>query len=311
MNKATELDHDAPSAEPTQPGGKRWGAHFIVAVVVMSVAAIGLNAATQMFQLHFKKVAIPLKADLNDPQDGLAARIGPWQMVSLDAPLPHDLEENLGTKQYVFRDYVDTRKVTEAELAAFQDKSAMQRRYLLDQLQRLRPEAVINIAVTYYTGLVDTVPHVPDVCYVADGYRPVNPSDQLWDVPSPYLNGAKLPVRFIDFEDQSGKRLFRRNVAYFFQTQGNYESHPMRVRFHMQNLSQRETYFAKVEVMTTMDDRDASIELMKDFLTVALPEVERRLPNYPELMKQGQQQTAAINGVSANVEVAHAQASSN
>jgi hypothetical protein len=43
---------------------------------------------------------------------------------------------------------------------------------LIGQTRVKHPAGVINLAVTYYTGLVDTVAHVPDRCYVADGYEP-------------------------------------------------------------------------------------------------------------------------------------------
>ena len=33
------------------------------------------------------------------------------------------------------------------------------------------PKAVVNLGLTYYTGLVDTVAHIPDRCYIADGYE--------------------------------------------------------------------------------------------------------------------------------------------
>lgn len=284
MNQSTSLatSGGAPGAKPSKAW--RHQIHFIVAVVILGLAAVGLNAATQMLQLHFKKIAIPLKAPLDDPKHGLAHRIGPWQMVSIDTPLDPDMESNLGTKQYVFRDYVDTRKVTERELAVFTDKSAMERRGLLMQLQGQKPDAVMNIAVTYYTGLVDTIPHVPEVCYVADGYQPVDPTSDAWDVTSPQLAGAKLPVRFIQFEDQTGVRALKRSVAYFFQTQGHYECDPLRTRFHMQKLTERESYFAKVELMTQIPDREQSIAKMQEFLSVALPEVERCLPDYKKLM---------------------------
>jgi hypothetical protein len=97
------------------------------------------------------------------------------------------------------------------------------------------------------------------------------------------LADGKLPVRFVDFKDQSGKRQMTRNVAYFFQTQGAYESDPLRARFQMQNLAQRHAYFAKVEMMSTLSNRARSIEVMQDFTATALPEIERVLPDFRNL----------------------------
>jgi hypothetical protein len=276
----TKTDNPVASAKP------RWtNAHFIVAVVLLGVSAISLNAATKMLQLHFRKVPIEMRHELDDPSGGLAARIGPWQMVSIDAPLPEDTEVMLGTKEYVFRDYVDTRKIPQSELDKFSDKTPRERHELLAALQRKNPDAVINIAVTYYTGMVDTIPHVPEICYVADGYVPTEPpATYEWAVPSPLLAaGEQLPVRFISFDDQTPTQRVRRNVAYFFQTQGVYEADPRQVRFHLQALTQRANYFAKIELMNLVKDHDQSVAMMKDFLNVALPEVERCLPDYRHL----------------------------
>jgi hypothetical protein len=298
----TQPSDDRPLTAPAQPipatSRRTPGrAQFIVAVIVLAVAAVGLNAATQMLQLHFKKVPVPLRHELDDPQHGVAQTIGPWKMVSLDVPLDEDMVHALGTDKYVFRDYVDTRKVTPAELAAFEAKSAGERRAILHKLQDARPDAVMNVAVTYYTGNADTIQHVPEICYVADGYRPENPTTTQWPVASPLLPpGAQLPVRYISFNDQSGTRRFKRNVAYFFQTQGVYECVPLKARFHMQNLSQRETYFAKVELMTQLPDREKSEAIMIEFLSTALPEIERCLPDFWATVnkKQPQPQPAAV-----------------
>ena len=35
--------------------------------------------------------------------------MGPWVQVSIDQPLDPDIEHTLGTDQYIFRDYVDSR----------------------------------------------------------------------------------------------------------------------------------------------------------------------------------------------------------
>ena len=44
----------------------------------------------------------------------------------------------------------------------------------------LPPDALVNFAVTYYTGLVDTVAHIPDRCYVADGFEPTSYTKENW-----------------------------------------------------------------------------------------------------------------------------------
>ncbi len=282
-----------PQAVTVKPVKKHGRAQFIAAVVILSIAAVGLNAAVQMFQIHFKKMPIALRHELDDPQRGISQNLGPWKMVSLDVPLSEDMVHALGTDKYVFRDYVDTRKIDAKTLSAFEDKTAMERRAMLFRLQEAQPDAVVNMAVTYYTGMADTIPHVPEICYVADGFQPKNPITTEWGVTSPLLEGGQeLPVRYIDFYDQSSTKRFMRNVAYFFQTQGVYECVPLKARFHMQNLAQKQTYFSKVELMTQLTDRVQAETVMQDFLSAALPEIERCLPDFRGLDNSSAQASA-------------------
>ena len=93
----------------------------------------------------------------------------------MDQPLPSDIEHTLGTEKYVFRVYADTRAIRPEWLEDAESDDAMKRQtaeQLIGVARAKAPEAFINMAVTYYTGLVDTVAHIPDRCYVADGYEP-------------------------------------------------------------------------------------------------------------------------------------------
>ena len=95
--------------------------------------------------------------------------------MGIDHPLPVDVEHTLGTDKYVFRMYVDTRVVRPELLEGLQDADLDADRAARGRVERLRaehPAAFVNMAVTYYTGMVDTVAHIPDRCMVADGYEP-------------------------------------------------------------------------------------------------------------------------------------------
>ena len=117
------------------------------------------------------------------PLTSLPARLGRWQQVSIDQPLGHEYQEALGTDKYVLRDYVDTYLVSAAELAQFKDKTPAECRQLMEQIQIKNPAAVVNVGLTYYTGLVDTVAHIPDRCYIADGYEPTSYDVESWKPP--------------------------------------------------------------------------------------------------------------------------------
>ena len=75
----------------------------------------------------------------------------------------------------------------------------------------------------------------------------------------------------------------KRNVAYLFHANGGYTSDPKVVRIALQSLTKKYGYYAKVEVMVEERDRDVSRAAMQDFLTYALPEVEKCLPDWSKL----------------------------
>jgi len=125
--------------------------------------------------------------------------------------------------------------------------------------------------------MVDTVAHVPDRCYVADGYD-VSHADQLtWSA-----GGRNLDVRYLSFEDTTGVGRVSRNVAYLFQVDGQYACDPIDVRRILANLLARYGYYAKVEMMTVLPDRDKSAKVMDDFLGSAVPEIEKVLPDWKQ-----------------------------
>jgi hypothetical protein len=147
---------------------------------------------------------------------------------------------------------------------------------------------------------VDTVPHVPDRCYVADGFQPSAYRTYHWHL-GKYTSGGErdVPVRFIDFEDQTARGAQNRCVTYFFHANGKYEEDPNQVRLRLQHLTEKYAYFAKIEVMTLLPprpgalendpqkegDRKAAATAMQQFLATTLPEVEKLLPD-PKVFKQ-------------------------
>ena len=267
---------------------------FMAAVVVLAVAAVGLNASVGYMKLHFKKQPVPMAR----PLASIPADLGLWQQVSQDEALDPEIEHALGTDQYIFRDYMDARVVGKETIAAVRrlNESILdaktpedvkrlkdERAQLIGRTRLSHPTGVINLAVTYYTGLVDTVAHVPDRCYVADGYEPKTWQELNWNIDEE----RPVEVRLISFEDGTGRSASTRSVAYFFHVNGNFTSSPNAVRLALQNLFERHGYYAKVEVMTLIKDPAASARVMQDFLSNVMPEVRKSLPDW-EAVKRGE-----------------------
>lgn len=275
---------------------------FVAAVVILAVAAAGLNASVGYLKLHFKKHPVPMARALAS----IPADLGVWQQVSLDEALDAEIEHALGTNEYIFRDYMDQRVVgtetiaqirrmnervldarTPEEIKRLKDERAN----LIGRTRVSHPTGVVNLAVTYYTGLVDTVAHVPDRCYVADGYEPKTWEEVNWNID----DGKPVEVRYINFEDGTGRSSATRSVAYFFHVNGGFQSSPNAVRLALQNLFERHGYYAKVEVMTMINDKEKSAKVMEDFLSSAMPEVRKSLPDW-EAVKRGEV-SASASGV--------------
>jgi len=175
--------------------------------------------------LTFHKLRVDPKQELTT----VPAQLGDWVQVSKDEPLDKELQATLATDRYIFRDFVNTKLVSPADLAKFDGLGSLERKTLAGQIQALNPDAVINLALTYYTGGAETVAHIPERCYVADGYQPTDTPETLsWDMGPNRLGKSpadpKIDVRFLNFEDQTGARRVTKRVAYFFFADGQYES---------------------------------------------------------------------------------------
>ena len=77
------------------------------------------------------------------------------------------------------------------------------------------PEAVMHVHMAYYTGMVDTVAHIPDRCVIADGYEVSDyQTEQRKFGLYPSGKEREVSLRYINFEDQTraGRRVTNRPV---------------------------------------------------------------------------------------------------
>jgi hypothetical protein len=78
---------------------------FLVVFVVLLAGAIGINGATSALKLKFRKEAMPLTA--KEGLTALPATMGTWVQVPEPQTVNADTQHELGTDQYVFRNYVN------------------------------------------------------------------------------------------------------------------------------------------------------------------------------------------------------------
>jgi len=270
---------------------------FLIVAGALLVAAFFLNVAVGYMQIHFKKEPVVLAHELGT----IPSRIGTWVQVTQDQPLDSEMQDVLGTNKYIFRDYVDERILGASVQERFKDKDADTRRKISGEIRQKYPNAVISLSVTYYTGMVDTVAHVPDRCVTADGYEPRTYDTVNWpiarDLPAPLKNsGDNIKIRYINFEDQTGAANVPRSISYFFHVNGEFACSPLDVRGKLAELWEKKAYYAKIETMTTMENTEESAKVQTDFLTAALPEVVRCLPDWEkEHGKASKTQVAAAH----------------
>jgi hypothetical protein len=253
---------------------------FVAAFIILLVAAVGLNASVQFLELHFRKEPVPMRKKFSEAMPEV---MGPWVRVATREMLEHDVAAELGTDKYLFCAYINAAKMEmtpETVKAQFAGKSYEEQHALVQQLRQRYWDAILDVSLTYYTGKADTVAHIPERCFVGNGYEPVNPADEKWNV-----GGRELPVRHILFDDQLARGVIPCDVAYFFHNNGEYDSNRDNVRVRLQNLRQKYGYYAKVELMGTPMDRAPEARArvqssMEQFLAAALPHMESALPDW-------------------------------
>ena len=276
---------------------------FVLAFAILGVSALGLNVCTDYLKLHYRKQAVPMRVSALDASDGIPTRMGKWVQVDVDPPLDPDVEHILGTTKYVFRHYANSDVIDPARIEGIRamdgskgkDNAPSPRDVALAQLQAEFPQAVLHVSITYYTGMVDTVAHIPDRCFLADGFEVTHYDTLRGRTLGTYADGSPRTIdyRLINFEDDSGRGRASKNVAYLFHVNGHYEPDPLGVRRSLQNLFEPYGYYAKVEVMSAGEAprpgespeqaRRRSTAAIEDLLTSLLPEVERCLPDWQAL----------------------------
>ena len=272
---------------------------FLVACLALVLSGIGFKAAVRLLNVHLMKEAVPLRQSLPT----LPSRLGDWKKVGEDKPLDDAVIETLGTEDYLDRHY------------AIDGKPA---------------NGLMSLHLAYYTGFIDTVPHVPDRCFEAGGWRkqtlPENfdmPIDRSgWRVDNDHVHSsgaayqlasyrhaitgeqitARMPVgdfqlRVTEFQRpaQPDVRLY---AGYFFIANGRTTASPWDVKSLAFNQTDKYAYYVKVQ-FTMFGDPDFEaedfIERVSEFAPLLLPPLMRRLPDWAEVeLRQAEERSAPV-----------------
>jgi len=261
-------------------------AALVAASVTLLICGIGFRIAVREAQAVLAKEPVDLRRQLTS----IPKQLGAWRSTGEDRMLTAELEEALGTRKYLDRIYVR-------------------------ETDRGREQSVM-VHMTYYTGIIDAVPHVPDRCMAAGGWVTVDlphnlplPLDRsAWEPDQAGTNLAtgraypmvafehhvtgepvivRMPIgefklRTTEFRwsDRPSERIF---AGYFFVANGRTTPWPEGVRKFAFDLTSRHAYFAKIQFTMIAGADSTSDDFVEVVATLAdeiLPELMLCLPDW-------------------------------
>jgi len=285
---------DEPEPVPSGPARispPGWGVlkrpAVVACLLILGASAVGMSEAIHRGKIYLSKLAIypPGNRLLLD----LPIRTLSWERHGTDAVASKEVEEELGTTNHVSRTYV--RRTGDG------------------------PGTRLDLHAAYYTNQVDTVPHVPERCFVAGGLQmvkewgdiPVPLNQSRWrldgDVPeamkghvyeAPLVNevGAasgyvRLPrdpgsirIHVTEFEGRNARVM----SGYFFIANGGTVPRANDVRLLAFNLTDTYSYYMKVQFssVTARSGEELAAEAGA-LLDELLPELMRCVPDWVEV----------------------------
>ena len=263
--------HMSPKSTPSsdRARGIAFGRMYFAVLSILLVAAVSFAVAGHVLQLQFVKVPVPLTRPLTQ----VPAELGPWRLYGGNQSIPDDLEQTLGATQYVFREYLDSRVIGDQAIDALQHNPS-EANGLLADIAASHPQALVRIAVTYYTGHVDAVIHQSERCNLAGGIATsIESHPEKWTLGPRCLN-----VRVVHLMQNSAEEKGPHYLAYCYCVNGRQETEAWRVRSLLMNIFERQAWYAKIEVTSGLADPNESQRVLSDFLENALPEIEKCFP---------------------------------
>lgn len=115
----------------------------VVALVALATTAAGMGAAVSYFKLYLSK--LPIQAPGGRTVASIPTETAHWIRLRQDEQVSADVLKTLGTENYVTRTFA------------------------LKSTLRTNTPTIIDLHLAYYTGTIDTVPHVPERCFVGGG----------------------------------------------------------------------------------------------------------------------------------------------
>lgn len=270
--RAAQRASALPAAPAPQHGPAVTGSPFagpiIASGLILAIFAAGWGPATNYLEIVTRKERIELLKPLDQFPDRLGDYFVPADVPHAKRILSPDMVSELGTSDYVVWTY------------------------LFPERQHGRYLPRFSWFVTYYTGIRDSIPHVPEECYFGGGFAEAESRDVSIDMPGvPELPDGRLRMRMIRFENprSPGMNVY---VLYFFKINSRFATGRNEARLAVA-LSSRYNFYSKVE-MSFEGPVGADQEVLKEaerFLQLALPVLNNEF--WPDVAKAEEMREAA------------------
>lgn len=273
---------------------------FLIAVAVMVVAAGTWRVAVAWLQINLRPEAVPwpahVKVDDGFRNLSFPTTMGPYKRVEQDGLLERDakhqpIKDGLPDGEIIYRPQM----LESLGMGTSLDKSNVGKRISNWYLSRvyedarqglMSPYRYWSVNVTYYTGGLDTVPHIPEVCWSAGGMQIVETKPvtirSLEGLPKPW-SGDVSWRRVLSSKPDAGQFL----VYYIFSLNGLPEESREQVRLKLMNPRLKYCYFAKIEISprVAVTDADEMDRKAKEFVQACLPVVLKDLPLQEDIQR--------------------------
>lgn len=241
--------------------------HFLVAAGILLVAAVGWNAASRSLQFYMAKKPVPPPPGTvvaNYQLKNFPKTLGPYTLKEgSDEPLKEDVLETLGSASNPNNWYY---------MAVYEDKQAKE---------------MMRLDITYYTGLLDAVPHVGERCIVAGGgtIRPELCGKRVLALTQGPQEWRQLPMYRTGYELSQGVNTAQLFQYHVFSMNGVPTESWEHIRANLTLPWVKYCFFAKVQVapMASNLTAEASDEMTRRFMDRAMPAVLRFLPTRQDI----------------------------
>lgn len=309
------LEKVAPSPKPPKPIKAQHSLRLRLArpagftlLALLATSALGIGWAIDSYKIHLNK--LPIYAEGGRVVASIPRETDSWVQVGSDRIVEAEVLEELGTTNYVSR--------------AFMEKNPAPGQ---------RPR-VVDLHMAYYTDQIDTVPHVPERCFVGAGISqtgasvtlPLNLDRSAWTLDQ----GASTPQQSIytastsrRWSDSRGRRVrlprdienaaVRASVyhspgggqlfaGYFFIANGGIASSAEQVRYLAFDLKNDYAFYLKVQFTSqTVASTEEFAAVSSELLDELLADIMLCVPDWVEV-ESGRYPTAGGESTSSTGE---------